>query len=57
MNPFSILAILGDLYKTLSSLLCDILYFPLTSSCLGTNIFLSTLFSNVFFPQSIKPMG
>ena len=33
-------------YRSLSSLLCSLLHSPVTSSLLGPNIFLSTLFSN-----------
>jgi len=38
--------ILGDEYKSLSSSLCNFLQSPVTSSVLGPNILLSTLFSN-----------
>jgi hypothetical protein len=38
--------ILGDEYRSLSSLLCILLYSPVASSLLGPNILLSTLFSN-----------
>jgi hypothetical protein len=40
------LMISGDKYKLLSSLLCNFLYSPVTSSLLGPNVLLSTLFSN-----------
>ena len=47
--------ILGEEYRSLSSSLCSFLHFPLTSSLLGPNILLSTLFSNTlslpFHPQ------
>jgi hypothetical protein len=38
--------IFGDEYRSLSSLLCSLLQFPVASSLLGPNILLSTLFSN-----------
>jgi hypothetical protein len=38
--------IFGDEYRSLSSCLCSLLHTPVTSSHLGPNIFLSTLFSN-----------
>jgi hypothetical protein len=41
-----ILIILGEEYKSRSSLLCNFLYSPVTSYLFGPNIFLSTLFSN-----------
>jgi len=37
---------LGEEYRSLSSSLCSFLYSPVTSSLLGPNILLSTLFSN-----------
>jgi hypothetical protein len=37
--------IFGDQYRSLSSSLCSLLHSPVTSSLLGPNIFLSTLFS------------
>jgi hypothetical protein len=40
------LTILGEEYKPCSSSLCNFLQPPVTSSLLGPNIFLSTLFSN-----------
>jgi hypothetical protein len=36
----------GDEYRSLSSSLCSLLHSPVASSLLGTNILLSTLFSN-----------
>ena len=39
--------ILGEQYRTLSSSLCSFLHSPVTSSLLGPNILLSTLFSNI----------
>ena len=39
--------ILGEGYRSLSSSLCSLLHSPVTSSLLGPNILLSTLFSNV----------
>jgi hypothetical protein len=41
-----ILIILGEEYKWRSSSLCSFLHLPVTSSLLGPNILLSTLFSN-----------
>jgi hypothetical protein len=41
-----ILTILGEEYKPCSSLLCSFVQPPVTSSLLGPNILLSTLFSN-----------
>ena len=38
--------ILGEEYRSLSSSLCSFLHSPITSSLLGPNIFLNTLFSN-----------
>ena len=38
--------IFGDQYRTLSSSLCSFLHSPVTSSLLGPNILLNTLFSN-----------
>jgi hypothetical protein len=38
--------ICGDDYRSLSSSWCSLLHFPVTSSLLGPNIPLSTLFSN-----------
>jgi len=38
--------ILGEQYRLLSSSLCSFLHSPVTSSLLGPNILLSTLFSN-----------
>ena len=38
--------ILGEEYKSFSSLLCSLLHSPVTSSLLGPNILLNTLFSN-----------
>jgi phosphate starvation-inducible membrane PsiE len=37
---------LDEVYRSLSSSLCNFLHSPLTSSLLGPNIFLNTLFSN-----------
>ena len=37
---------LGEEYRSLSSTLCNFLHFPVSSSLLDPNIFLSTLFSN-----------
>ena len=38
--------ILGEQYKSFSSLLCSLLHSPVTSSLLGSNILLNTMFSN-----------
>ena len=38
--------ILGEEYKSYSSLLCNLLHSPVTSSLLGPNILLNTMFSN-----------
>jgi len=45
--------ILGEEYKSFSSLLCIILHSPITSSLLGPNIFLNTLFSNTLSFQRL----
>jgi hypothetical protein len=37
---------LGEQYRSSSSSLCSFLHSPVTSSFLGNNILLSTLFSN-----------
>ena len=49
--------ILGEEYKSFSSSLCNLLHSPVTSSLLGPNIFLNTLFSNTlsFLPQCQRP--
>jgi len=44
--------ILGVEYRTLSSSLCSFLHSPVTSSLLGPNILLNTLFSNTVSPRS-----
>jgi len=44
--------IFGEEYKSLSPLLCSCLHSPVTSSLLGPNILLSTLFSNTLSLQS-----
>ena len=38
--------ILGEVYKSFSSSLCNLLHSPVTSSLLGPNILLNTMFSN-----------
>ena len=38
--------ILGEEYKSFSSSLCNLLHSPVTSSLLGPNVLLSTMFSN-----------
>jgi hypothetical protein len=47
---FIILIILGTVYKLRNSSLCSFLHSPVTSSLLGPNIILSTLFSNTIIP-------
>ena len=44
--------ILGEEYISLSSSLCSFLHFPVTSSLLGPNILLNTLFSNTLSLRS-----
>jgi hypothetical protein len=44
--------ILGEWYRSLSSSLCSFLHSPVTSSLLGPNIFLNTLFSKTFSLRS-----
>jgi len=44
--------ILDEEYTTLSSSLCSFLHSPVTSSLLGPNIFLKTLFSNTIHLRS-----
>ena len=39
--------ILGEQYKSFSSSLCSLLHSPVTSSLLGPNILLNTMFSNI----------
>ena len=45
-SRFIIRTILGEQYRLFSSSLCSLLHSPVTSSLLGPNILLSTLFSN-----------
>ena len=45
-------AIFGEQYRSLSSSLCSFLHSPVTSSLLGPNILLSTLFSNALSRRS-----
>ena len=51
--------ILGEQYRSLSFSLCSFLHSPVTSSLLGPNVFLNTLFSNplqaTFLPQCQRP--
>ena len=42
----------GEQYRSLSSSLCSFLHSPVTSSLLGPNILLSTLFSNTLLLRS-----
>src|SRR5215470_11501989 len=51
---FTTRTILGKEYRSFSSSLCSFLHSPVTSSLLGPNTLLSTLFSNsAFFLQNI----
>jgi hypothetical protein len=43
---FTVISVLGDLHKLLSSLLCSIVNCSFISSLLGQDVFLSTLFSD-----------
>ena len=43
---FNTRTLLGEEYKSFSSLLCSLLYSPVTSSLLGPNILLNIMFSN-----------
>jgi hypothetical protein len=49
----------GDEYRSLNSLLCSLLYSPVTLSLLSPNILLNTQFSNtlksLFLPQCERP--
>ena len=48
--------IFSDWYRSLSSYLCSLVVFPITSLLLGPNIFLTTLLSNTFSLRfSLKP--
>ena len=49
--------IFGEQYRSLSSLLCSLLHSPVTSSLLGPNIPLNTLFSNTLFLRSSLSMN
>jgi len=51
-SRFIPLLIFGEKYRSLSSSLRSFLHCPVTSSLLGPNIFLSTLFSNAFSLRS-----
>ena len=44
--PFTTRIIFGEQFRSLSSSLCSFLHSPVTSSLLGPNILLNTLFSN-----------
>ena len=44
---FNTRTILGEEYKSFSSSLCNLLHSPVTSSFLGRNILLNTIFSNI----------
>ena len=47
----------GKQYRSLSSSLCSFLHYPVTSSLLGPNIFLCTLFSNTRRLRSFVNVG
>ena len=49
--------ILGEEYKSFSSLLCNLLNSPITSSLLGPNILLHTLFSNTLSFHSSRSVN
>jgi hypothetical protein len=46
--------IFGDEYRSLSSSLCSLLHYSVTSSLLGPNILLSILFSNLSLCSSLS---
>ena len=48
--------ILGEEYKSFSSSLCNLLHSPVTSSLLGSNILLNTMFSNTISFLSSRMM-
>ena len=54
---FTTHTILGKEYRSLSSSLCNFLHSPVTSSLLGPNTLLSTLFSNTFSLRSFLSVG
>jgi hypothetical protein len=43
---------MGEEYRSISSSLCNLLHSPVTSSLLGSNILLNTLFSNTLSLRS-----
>jgi len=47
---------LGEQYKSFSSSLCNLLHSPVTSSLLGPNILLNTMFSNTLSFLSSSPI-
>ena len=49
--------ILGEEYRPFSSSLCNLLHSPVTSSLLGPNILLNTIFSNTFSFLSSLAVG
>ena len=53
---FIIRTILGEEYKSFSSSLCNLLHSPVTSSLLGSNILLNTMFSNTISFLSSRMM-
>ena len=49
--------ILGEEYRSFSSSLCSLLHYPVTSSLLGPNILLNTMFSNTLsflYPRNVS---
>jgi len=52
LHDFITRTIFGEQYRSLSSSLCNFLHSPVTSSLLGPNIPLNTLFSNIL---SLRP--
>ena len=53
MGLLYLFTILGEKYKSFSSLLCNLIHSPVTSPLLGPNTLLNTMFSNTLsFPSS-----
>jgi len=52
LRHFTTRTILGEEYRSFSSSLCSFLHSPVTSSLLGPNILLNTLFSNTLSLRS-----
>ena len=60
LHDFITRKILGEEYRSLSSSLCSFLHSPVTSSLLGPNIHLNTLFSNTIrlhFSLNVRPIS